>query len=284
MTYRAREPMATSRRRPPKSTARQPARPRRRWPWLVAALPALALLYVAVGFLRLPSTRELARLARRPPTQSALMRQRVEQAKGEGRQLAIRWRFVPLARISPFLQHAVILSEDQRFWLHHGIDWGETREVIVESVRSGHLGRGASTLTQQLVKNLYLSEERSILRKLEEWVLATRIEKVLTKRRILELYLNFAEWGDGVFGAEEAARVHFGKSAAELDPAEAAVLTAMLPNPFARDPARPSRELRARSYRIAELMTAAGLVPRTAIRARLAQIVGPRAVIRRAAR
>ncbi len=248
------------------------------------AAAALALAYPVGSYLSLPSTRDLARLAWRTPTQSALMRQRVEEAREDGRRLAIRWRFVPLSRISPFLQHAVILGEDQNFWRHHGVDWAATREVIWTALRTLHLGRGASTLTQQLVRNLYLSQSRSIVRKADEWVLATRIEKVLPKTRILALYLNFAEWGDGVFGAEEAAEVHFGKTAAALSPGEAVVLAAMLPSPHERDPARPTAALRAHAFKIADFMADAGYVPRATLRAEVAQIVGSPGRRRRAAK
>lgn len=238
-------------------------------------LGALLAGFFAFAYWRLPTAAEVGELARTTPTQSAMMRQRVEEAGADGKELKLRHHVVPLAQISQHLQRAVILSEDQKFWMHDGIDWGETRAAVAQAFEDGRLGRGGSTLTQQLAKNLYLSERRSLVRKAGEWVLARRLEDALTKKRILELYLNFAEWGDGLFGAEAAARAYFNKSAASLDPAEAAVLTAMLPAPRRRDPAKPSKNLRRRAYKVAELMASVGLVNRATIRARLAELIGP---------
>jgi monofunctional biosynthetic peptidoglycan transglycosylase len=203
------------------------------------------------------------------------MRRRVEEAALEGRQLKLRYQPVPLAQVSNLLQKAVILSEDQKFWMHDGIDWGETRVAVAQAFEAGQLGRGGSTITQQLAKNLFLSEDKSFVRKGKEWVLASRLEDALTKKRILELYLNVAEWGDGIFGAEAAARTWFGKSAANLDAAEAAVLTAMLPAPRKRDPTHASKNLRRRAYKVAELMASVGLAKRADLNARLGALIGP---------
>jgi monofunctional biosynthetic peptidoglycan transglycosylase len=247
-------------------------------PWLrrlLVGVPLALVLFVGVEYLRLPSTAQIAELAKTTPTQSAMMRHRVEQAKDDGKELKLRHKYVPLAQISPNLQRAVILSEDQKFWMHDGIDWGETRVAVAQAFEEGRLGRGGSTLTQQLAKNLFLSEDRSVLRKMKEWVLASRLEDALTKKRILELYLNFAEWGEGVFGAEAAARAHFSTSAANLDVGEAAVLVAMLPAPRKRDPGHPSRNLRRRAYKVADLMSSVGLARRGELRSRLNDLVGP---------
>ena len=215
-----------------------------------------------------------ASLAKTTPRHSALMLDRVEAAREDGKRYRLHHRFVPLSRISPHLQRAVVLSEDQKFWMHDGIDWGETRKAVDSAFKAGRLGRGASTITQQLAKNLYLSNERSLLRKGKEWILADRIEDALTKKRILELYLNFAEWGDGVFGAEMAARRYFGKSAAGLDAAEAAVLTAMLPSPLTRDPRKPSRNLKRRARKVGALMVQVGLVDQAEMNRRLNELLG----------
>ncbi len=161
-------------------------------------------------------------------------------------------QWVPLDRISPWLQRAVVNSEDARFFQHHGFDAAETSAALEQAVEKGRLGRGASTLTQQLAKNLWLGERRSLLRKAEEYFLAQRLEE-LGKERILELYLNVAEWGDGIYGADAAARVWFRKPAAELLPEEAAVLAAMLPAPRKRSPNRPSKHLRERAGQILDL-------------------------------
>jgi monofunctional glycosyltransferase len=144
----------------------------------------------------------------------------------------IEQRWVPLSRISPYLQRAVITSEDGRFCRHHGVDWSEIEEAI-ERARDG-IPRGGSTISMQVVKNLFLWPSKSYVRKALEVPLSFAIELAWSKRRILEIYLNIAEWGPGVFGAEAAARYHFGKSAAALTPSQAALLAVSLPNPIER--------------------------------------------------
>lgn len=243
----------------------------RRAKFVVLACVLAASGYVTWRLWRLPDPTELVK---KTPAQSALMERRVAEALEEGKKPRLRHKFVPLARISPALQRAVVLGEDARFWMHDGIDWGETRKAVAEAWEAGELGRGASTITQQLAKNLYLSNNRSVVRKLEEWMLADRLEERLSKKRILELYLNFAEWGEGVFGIEMAAQVHFGKSAAELDAAEAAVLTAMLPAPRKRDPKTPSKNLVRRAHKIADLLVQTGQADRADIDLRIRRILG----------
>src|ERR1700722_19794200 len=149
-----------------------------------------------------------------------------------------RYTFVPLSKISPELQHAVISAEDGRFYQHHGIDWDETGKVAQESQDKGQLGRGASTITQQLVKNLFFTTHRNPVRKAFEYTLAPMADSILGKRRELELYLNIVEWGPGVWGAEAASQYHYHMSAAKLDREEAARLAACLPSPRRRRPAR----------------------------------------------
>ena len=148
-----------------------------------------------------------------------------------------RYVFVPLARISPDFQHAVIAAEDSRFYRHHGFDWEEVRNVVEEEREDGRL-RGASTLTQQLVKNLFLSTSRSFIRKGIEFTLVPLAEGILGKRRILELYLNVVEWGPGVWGAQESAEYHYRIAAARVDREQGARLAAILPSPLRRRPAR----------------------------------------------
>lgn len=146
--------------------------------------------------------------------------------------------WVPLERIAPALPAAVILSEDGQFCRHGGVDWSALREVLDEA---GGPSRGASTITMQVAKNLFLWPSRSIIRKGLEIPVALILDLVWSKRRILEVYLNIAEWGDGVFGVEAAARRHFGKSAAQLSAREAALLARALPNPVQRAAGKPSR-------------------------------------------
>lgn len=149
-----------------------------------------------------------------------------------------RSEFVPLSRLPAHVAHAVIAAEDGRFYLHHGIDWEEIEEVIEDAGEKGRITRGASTITQQLVKNLYFTTHGNPVRKLAEFTLAPMADLVLGKRRVLELYLNVAEWGPGVFGIEAAARHHYGVSAVRLDRDQAARLAACLPSPLRRRPAR----------------------------------------------
>ena len=149
-----------------------------------------------------------------------------------------RQTFVPLAAISPELQHAVISAEDGRFYQHHGIDWKEVQKVVDKDVEEGKLGRGGSTITQQLVKNLFLSTNRSVLRKAVEFTLAPAAEVILPKKRILDLYLNVIEWGPGIYGAEAATRAWYGVPASKVSREQAARMAALLPSPLRRKPER----------------------------------------------
>ncbi|MFL5309256.1 MAG: monofunctional biosynthetic peptidoglycan transglycosylase [Myxococcales bacterium] len=216
-----------------------------------AALLAVALLCLAAGlfFLTLPSAEPL-RIEN--PRTTALMEARAEQAAEYGRSARRSQQWMPMARISPWLRRAVVNSEDARFYEHDGFDIVETEAALELAAERGRLGRGASTITQQLAKNLWLGEERTLWRKLREYFLARRLEE-LGKRRVLELYLNVAEWGEGVYGAEAAARTWFNKPAIDLSPEESSVLAAMLPAPRHRNPQRPNARLRKRAFEILAL-------------------------------
>lgn len=148
-----------------------------------------------------------------------------------------------LDRISPHLRQAVLIGEDAAFYEHAGVDWAELHDAMLDTIERGEPLRGASTITQQLAKNLYLSPARNPYRKLEEWFITRRLEAVLSKRRILELYLNVVEWGDGIWGAEAAAQTYFNESAADLSVDEGALLAAALMNPRRYNPARPNATL-----------------------------------------
>ena len=147
------------------------------------------------------------------------------------------YHFLPMSRISPELQHAVVAAEDARFYQHHGFDWTEVHNAIEED-REGIRSRGASTITQQLVRNLFLSTGRSYIRKGIEASIVPIMEALLTKRRILELYLNVIEWGPGIFGAEAAANFHYREPARSLTREQAVQLAAILPAPLRRKPGR----------------------------------------------
>lgn len=210
---------------------------------LAGAAVALALGIAALwAVLPDPGT-----IASRNPRTTAVIEQRQAEATAARRRLRVRQAWVGLDRISPRLIHAVLTSEDASFYAHGPFDWHEMSVAADQTLHSGRKLRGASTITQQLAKNLWLGTERSVWRKLKEAVLAVKLERGLPKRRILALYLNVAEWGDGVFGAEAAARERFGVSAAGVSTAQAAVLAAMLPAPRRADLTRPSRWLARRS-------------------------------------
>jgi monofunctional glycosyltransferase len=164
--------------------------------------------------------------------------QRRAQAAIHRRPYRRRYIFVPLDRISKDLQHAVVASEDERFYQHHGIDWTELHKVVDRDLDRGKMGRGASTITQQLVKNLFLTTSRSVVRKAVEFTITPAADLILGKRRVLELYLNVIEWGPGVYGAEAAASYYYNIPAARLDREESARLAAVIPSPLKRKPAR----------------------------------------------
>jgi len=149
-----------------------------------------------------------------------------------------RYEFVSLSSISPNLQHAVVAAEDGRFRQHHGFDWIEMQKVLEDDVQHHRLGRGGSTITQQLVKNLFLTTERSFVRKGAEFALVPLTEAILTKDRILELYLNVIEWGPGIYGAEAASERYYHTHASELTREQAARLAAIIPAPLKRKPER----------------------------------------------
>jgi len=181
----------------------------------------------------------------RAPQATALMHVRADEAAGRGERWAPRYRWVPLERISPNLEAAVLAAEDTRFYEHHGFDFEQIRSAI-EARESGDRLRGASTISQQTVKNLYLSPRRDLFRKVREAALTGWIELWLPKRRILEIYLNVVELGPGVFGAEAASRLYFDRPAAGLTPSQAALLAATLTAPLDRNPATPTPGLRRR--------------------------------------
>ncbi len=171
------------------------------------------------------------------PPSTGVQIQRWVEAKFTHAPYRKRYVFVPLSRISPNLQHAAIAAEDDNFYRHHGIDWEQVEEVVRESRATGEIRRGASTITQQLVKNLFFTTHRNPIRKAFEYTLAPLAELILGKRRILELYLNVIEWGPGVYGAQAAAQYHYRTTAAQLDREQSARLAACLPSPRRWKPA-----------------------------------------------
>jgi len=214
---------------------------------LLAALLLLAVAGAAYVVLGLPSPSEVRALAATNPQTTALMRQRAEEARRAGRPPRRVQTWVPLGRVSRHLIRAVLASEDQKFFGHDGVDWEAIQKSMDEDRKKGRFARGGSTITQQLAKNLFFTTSKSLTRKLRELVAARWMEQDLSKRRILELYLNVIEWGDGIYGAEAAARRWYGKSASDVGEEEAAGLAAMIPNPRRINPSvSPARFARAK--------------------------------------
>ena len=203
-------------------------------------LAAFAFALVAYVYLTLPDVRVFARTN---PTSTAFMDLRESEAAREGRTLRMAHRWVPYSRISANLKRAVLVAEDSAFWDHEGVDMEQIRASIQAGWEQGREIRGASTITQQLAKNLYLSPSRDPLRKLRELIIARRLEAALPKTRIFEIYLNVIEWGDGIWGAEAAARRYFGVPASALNRDQAALLAGAIINPRLLNPARPTPRL-----------------------------------------
>ncbi len=189
-----------------------------------------------------------------PPKKTAFMEFRERQWAATNKKTKLRYTWVPLAKISPFIQDAVLISEDDKFWQHYGFDLAGIQEALEKNMRSGKMKAGGSTITQQLAKNIFLSPEKTATRKLKEAILTLRLERELGKKRILELYLNVAEWGPGIFGIEEAALRYYGKHASQLVPEEACRLAAVLPNPIRFSPISDSRYLNTRANVILGVM------------------------------
>ena len=206
--------------------------------WLVAAAAGLV---ATAGYLWL-TTPDVRPLRSENPRATAFMALRAGEARAAGRTPRLRQSWAPLRRISPLLQRAVLVSEDAAFWDHTGVDLFELRAAVTQGLRTGDV-RGASTLTQQLAKNLYLSSSRSPARKFTELLVARRLEAELSKARILEIYLNVVEWGDGIWGAEAAAQAYFGVAAGELTAEQAALLAGALINPRVYNPGSPNTRL-----------------------------------------
>jgi monofunctional glycosyltransferase len=220
---------------------------------VLLAIPAILFGVGVYLYLTLPDVRPLRDAN---PETTAFMELRAREARGRGETPRREQRWVELRRISPNLRRAVVESEDGAFWQHDGTDLRQIRESFHINMERGEFARGGSTITQQLAKNLYLSPDKTLVRKARELMIARRLEAELSKARILEIYLNVIEWGDGVYGAEAAARRYFGKPAAQLGVAEAALLAGAIINPRVLNPARPTRRLVQRQQIVMRLMGA----------------------------
>jgi monofunctional biosynthetic peptidoglycan transglycosylase len=205
------------------------------------------------AYVTLPDVRPLATIN---PSSTAFMELRANEARALGKEPRRIQRWVRYPQISSNLTKAVLVAEDDAFWQHEGVDFEQVRESLQIDWARGRIVRGASTITQQLAKNLYLSPSQNPVRKFRELIIARRLEAALSKARILELYLNVVEWGDGVYGADAAASLYFSRSAAELGLEQSALLAGALVNPRLLNPGRPTPRLLSRQQLILRRMGA----------------------------
>jgi monofunctional biosynthetic peptidoglycan transglycosylase len=232
----------------------------RRIAQVVAGIGAVGYALLIYAYLTLPDVRPLRR---ENPTTTAFIEIREQEAFAKGVKPRRVQRWVSYGHISPELKRAVLVAEDDAFFQHEGVDFEQLQESIEVDWKRGKLTRGASTITQQLAKNLYLSPSRDPLRKLRELIIARRLEAELKKARILELYLNVIEWGDGIYGAEAASRVYFQSPAALLNSREAALMAGAIINPRIYSPAHPNGRLLRRQQLILRRM--GGISPPPAV-------------------
>lgn len=224
--------------------------------WSVLTLCAFLIIDVGRYFFY-PN---VASLQKNRPGKTAFMEYREDTWKAKGIKRKISTSWVPLSQVSPYVVKAVIIAEDDKFWSHDGFDFEAMQKALEKDIKKKKFKAGGSTISQQLAKNLYLTPAKNPIRKVKEAILTWRIERQLSKRRIMELYLNVAEWGDGLFGIGSAARRYYGKSASGLSAYEAATLAAALPNPRRFRPHGNSRYAANRAERIYSIMVRRGIV------------------------
>jgi len=217
---------------------------------LKRVLLAVAVLLVLLVAWELVTFPDVAALAKERPKTTAFMEQRKKLLRSQDKSDALQWTWVSYERIAPALRRGVLVAEDNGFYEHEGVDVQGMKEAFERNWKRRKITHGGSTITQQLAKNLYLSPSRNPLRKVREYFIARSLEKHLTKKRILEIYLNVVEMGERVYGAEAAARHYFGKPASALSTREAALLAGCLPNPRVMNPGKPNQRLRARQRMI----------------------------------
>jgi monofunctional biosynthetic peptidoglycan transglycosylase len=223
-----------------------------RWSWRVFLMALIALVAIQFWFLV-----HVWYWAGNNPESTAFMRARLEILQQDNPKARLRQQWVPYQRISGHLKRAIVAAEDAKFVNHNGFDWDGIQKAYEKNLREGEIVAGGSTITQQLAKNLFFSGERTWWRKAQEAVVAVMIETVMSKRRILEIYLNVIEWGEGVFGAEAAARHHYGTTAAGLSPEQAARLASIVPSPRRYGPASDTAYLQRRTQTLLTRMNSA---------------------------
>ena len=223
-----------------------------RWSWRAFLLVLIALTAIQFWFLV-----HVWYWVGHNPESTAFMRNRLEIMQEDNPKARLRQQWVPYQRISGHLKRAIVAAEDAKFVTHNGFDWDGIQKAYEKNLREGEIVAGGSTITQQLAKNLFFSGQRAWWRKAQEAVVAVMLETVMSKRRILEIYLNVIEWGDGVFGVEAAARHHDGASAAGLSAEQAARLAAVVPSPRRYGPASDTQYLQRRTQTILARMNGA---------------------------
>ena len=223
----------------------------------------ILLVLISVSFLYLGSYffyPSVSDLRKENPVKTAFMEYREKEWQREGKNLKIKQQWVPLSRISPYLIKAVLIAEDDKFYRHEGFDFEAIQKAVEKDLKAGKFKVGGSTISQQLAKNLFLSPSKNPIRKLKEAILTWRLERALPKKRIMELYLNVVEWGEGIFGIEAAARNYYGKPASAIGPEESARLAAVLPNPRKYNPLSHSKFVVHRSRIFYDIMVRRGIV------------------------
>lgn len=229
----------------------------RRWPALLAAVIVLGLTAYIAYPLVYPG---VGKYEKENPGRTSFMEYREREWREQGKKIRIRQTWVPLSRVSPYLSRAVLIAEDDKFWKHEGFDFEAIQKALERDLKERKLKFGGSTISQQLAKNLFLTPSKNPVRKVREAIYTWRLERDLSKKRILEIYLNVAEWGEGIFGIEEASRKYYGKPASALGPAEAARLASVLPNPRKYSPVANQRYVENRSRIIYSIMVRRGIV------------------------
>lgn len=222
---------------------------------------SLLLLLGVIGYIFIyPLLIPIDYLKKENPKLTAMMKYRMKQWEREGKNIQIRQVWVPLSKISPYLIKAVLIGEDDKFFRHEGFDFEAMQKALEKNLQAGKIKYGGSTISQQTAKNLFLSPSKNPVRKIQEAILTWRLERALSKKRILEIYLNIAEWGEGIFGIEAASRHYYGKPASALNPWEAARLAAILPNPIKYNPLKATSYVEKRANLIYSIMKRRGII------------------------
>jgi monofunctional biosynthetic peptidoglycan transglycosylase len=224
--------------------------------WFISGL----VLFLLLSLFYLLAMPDISKLTKKNPYRTAFMEYREREWKEKGKRIRVHQIWVPLSEISPYLIKAVLIAEDDKFWGHEGFDYEAIQKALERDLKAKRLKFGGSTLSQQLARNLYLTPEKSLLRKIGEAIITWRMEEVLSKRRILELYLNVVEWGEGIFGIEAASRHYYGKPSSELTPFEATRLAAILPSPKRYNPLGDQSYVMTRANDIYRIMIQRGII------------------------